>query len=121
MFPSKDLEYDNEGDDENMNDDIGSDATPMDDNFDEGHPLYRDLAALAEVTKQHPALRNGAQQSRYSSSTPGIYAFSRIGREDQREYLVALNNAETASSASVPTYVADSRWKKVYGDGPAWL
>ena len=121
MFPSKDLEYDNEGDDENMNDDIGSDATPMDDNFDEGHPLYRDLAALAEVTKQHPALRNGAQQSRYSSSTPGIYAFSRIGRKDQREYLVALNNAETASSASVPTYVGDSSWKKVYGDGPTWL
>ena len=34
MFPSQDLEYDNLGDDAGLNDNVGSDATPMDDNFD---------------------------------------------------------------------------------------
>ena len=90
----------------------------MDDNFDTAHPLYRQLARLADVTREHPALRDGAQQHRFSSSGPGVYAFSRISRKHQREYVVALNNAETPASASIPTYVRDSRWEKVYGAGP---
>jgi alpha-amylase len=102
MFPSQDLEYDNQGDDAGLNDNIGSNATPMDDNFDPSHPLYREIAALAEVTKRHPALRNGAQQDRFSSTGAGVYAFSRIGRSHRREYVVALNNAESTASASVP-------------------
>jgi alpha-amylase len=118
MFPSQDLEYDNQGDDAGQNDDIGSDATPMDDNFDPSHPLYRELKRLARVTAEHPALRNGAQQSRYSASTAGVYAFSRIDRRHRREYVVALNNAKSAASASIPTFERRSRWKKVYGSGP---
>ena len=121
MFPSQDLEYDNQGDDAGQNDNIGSNETPMDDNFDEGHPLYREIADLAAVTKRYPALRNGAQQDRFSSTGAGVYAFSRINRAHRREFVVALNNAETSSSASVPTYVGHSRWKKVYGDGPSEL
>ena len=50
-----------------------------------------------------------------------MYAFSRINRAHRREYVVALNNAEQPASASVPTYVGKSRWKKVYGDGPSEL
>jgi len=118
MFPSLDLQYD---DSDGKNDDIGSDATPMDDNFDPSHPLYRELRALARVTARNPVLRDGAQQHRYASSGPGVYAFSRIGRAERREYVVALNNAEQASSAPVATYVADSRWEKVWGDGPERL
>jgi alpha-amylase len=127
MFPSQSPQYNNlsdpiPGDDgAGNNDNIGSNETPMDDNFDESHPLYQELAGLAAVTKRNPTLRDGAQQSRYSSSSPGVYAFSRINRKHRREYVVALNNAESGSSASVPTYVANSRWRKVYGTGPAWL
>ena len=47
MFASKDPEYDNTGDDAGLNDNIGSDETPMDDNFDPGHPLYQEVAQLA--------------------------------------------------------------------------
>ena len=36
------------------NDDIGSDATPTDDNFDPVHPLYREIAELAQLTKNEP-------------------------------------------------------------------
>jgi alpha-amylase len=123
MFPSQSKQYNNLtdpilGDDgAGKNDDIGSDATPMDDNFDRRHVLYRELAALASVTKRHPALRDGAQQNRYAASTAGIYAFSRIDRSRKHEYVVALNNAEQAASASVPTFVGDSKWEKVWGPG----
>jgi alpha-amylase len=124
MFPSQDLQYNNlsdpiPGDDgAGNNDDIGSDATPMDDNFDTSHPLYRELARLAAITRRNPALREGAEQSRYSSSSAGIYAFSRIDRFHRYEYVVALNNAEAAASASIPTFVPRSAWEKVYGHGP---
>ena len=127
MFPSQSLQYNNlsdpiPGDDgAGNNDDIGSDATPMDDNFDPTHPLYRELAELAAITARNPALRNGAEQSRYSSSSAGIYAFSRIDDSHRYEYVVASNNAEHAASASIPTFVPDSRWVRVYGEGPEWL
>jgi alpha-amylase len=114
MFPSRDPEYDNH---DGLNDNIGSAETPMDDNFDPAHPLYQGLSQLADVTRRNPTLRNGAQQHRFSSASAGVYAFSRIGR-GRDEYVVALNNAETAASASVPTYIADAKWTKVYGDGP---
>ena len=103
MWASLDPEYDNVGDDAGLNDNIGSDETPADDNFDVDHPLYQEIKGLAELIKAHPALRNGAQQDRYSSATAGIYAFSRINRDEQREYVVALNNAETAKTATIPT------------------
>ena len=56
MFPSQSPQYNNlsdpvDGDDgAGKNDNIGSDETPMDDNFDQGHELYRELAGLAAVT-----------------------------------------------------------------------
>ena len=117
MFPSLDPEYDNLGDDAGLNDNIGSDETPMDDNFDRDHPLYREIAALASLTKQHPALRNGAQQHRSSSAEPGIYAFSRLGAAEQREYVVALNNSEEQRTATIPTYTAAGRFDRIYGSG----
>ena len=42
-------------------DQIGTDATPQDDNFDTGHPLYTTLTELADVKRDHVALRSGAQ------------------------------------------------------------
>jgi alpha-amylase len=124
MFASRSPQYNNlsdagvEGDDgAGKNDNIGSDETPIDDNFDPGHVLYRDLAGLAAVTRRHPALRDGAQQHRYATSSAGVYAFSRIDRSREHEYVVALNNAEQPASASVPTFVPDSKWEKVWGSG----
>jgi alpha-amylase len=128
MFPSQSPQYNNESDADvtgddgaGKNDDIGSDATPMDDNFDPSHPLYRELRRLAKVTRRHPALRDGAQQDRFSSSGPGVYAFSRIDRSRRREYVVALNNAEQPASASIPTYARRGGWEKVYGAGSGRL
>jgi alpha-amylase len=116
MFPSQTAVYDNS---DGLNDNIGSDETPTDDNFDRTHPLYRWIKRLARVTERHPTLRDGAQQHRYSTDEAGIYAFSRVG---EREYVVALNNAESRASASIPTYMRSTKWEKVFGRGPdrAW-
>ncbi|MCU1568104.1 MAG: alpha-amylase, partial [Pseudarthrobacter sp.] len=80
---------------EYLDDDLlGSDATHATDNFNPEHPLYSKISQLAGLTKEHPALRDGAHQHRYASEGQGIYAFSRTDARDQREYVVALNNSE---------------------------
>ncbi|MEV5749906.1 alpha-amylase family glycosyl hydrolase [Actinoallomurus sp. NPDC052308] len=114
MFASKVPEY--------LKDDLlGTTSTHAVDNYDTSHPLYRTISELAAVTKRHPALRNGAEQVRYASGGPGIFAFSRMDRTQQREYVVALNNGTTAQSAAIPTYVAGGGFTKVYGTGAATL
>ena len=47
-----------------------------------------------------PALREGAQIHRYATGDPGVYAFSRILHDEQIEYVVALNNAETPQTGA---------------------
>ncbi|MGV0110066.1 alpha-amylase family glycosyl hydrolase [Arthrobacter sp. CP30] len=102
---------------EYLDDDLlGTDATHATDNFDTTHPLYRGIAALADVTAEHPALRDGAHQHRYASDGPGIYAFSRTDATDQREYVVALNNSTEPKTAAIPTYAGKRSFGLVYGD-----
>jgi glycosidase len=86
------------------NDLIGTDETSADDNFDRDHPLYETLSELAKLSRQHPALRTGAQIHRTSSDGPGVYAFSRVDRDERVEYVVALNNSEAAATADVATF-----------------
>jgi hypothetical protein len=124
MFANQNDFYDNQtdgqqGDDEaGNNDNIGSNETPVEDNFDPGHPLYQRIGRLADLTRAHPALRNGAQQSRHSTDGPGIYALSRLDRGSQREYVVALNNSEQEQSASIPTSAGRrATFQRVYGEG----
>jgi alpha-amylase len=112
LFASRVPEY--------LDDDLlGTTATNATANFNPDHPLYQAIAALADVTERHPALRDGVQQSRLSTPSAGVYAFSRIDRSEQREYVVALNNSETSATAAVPTYTANRSYSRVYGDGPA--
>ena len=68
------------------------------------HPLYRTIAGLARLRQTNPALADGAQQTRYSSPAPGIFAFSRTDAREQVEYLVALNNSTSDKTATIPTY-----------------
>jgi glycosidase len=110
MFPSQVASY-------NDDDLIATDATTAQSNFDRSHPLFRALSGLADVTRAHPALRNGAQQHRYSTAAAGIYAFSRLDRSDQHEYVVALNNSEVEQEAAIPTWVPSGGFAKVYGPG----
>ena len=97
MFPSQVATY-------NDDDLIGTDATTAVDNFDTKHPLYRWLGSLSKLRSANPALDDGAQIHRYASNAAGIYAFSRVDRKTGREYVVALNSATTAKTASFATY-----------------
>ncbi len=96
MFPSQVASY-------NDDDLIGTNATPADDNFDPTHPLYQAFADYASIYQAHPALRTGAQIHRAATEGAGIYAFSRIDREEQVEYIVAINNG-AAASAQISTF-----------------
>src|SRR3954470_12481025 len=102
-------------------DQIGTDRTAAEDNFVTDHPLYQDIRQLSQLTAQRPALRSGAEQVRYASSGPGVFAFSRIDRSHRKEYVVALNNSESTASAHVPTFIRKGTFTKVYGAGPASL
>jgi glycosidase len=101
----------------NDDDLIGTDATTATPRFDPSHPLYRAIGDLARLTQRDPALRDGAQINRWSTSGPGIYAFSRVDRQQQREYLVAVNNSESSQTAAVPTYMSRTWFLRLYGDG----
>lgn len=89
MFPSRVAVY-------NDNDLIGTDATTAQANFDRNHPLYRQIATLAEVRKATPALYAGATISRAFSDKPGLYAVSRIDPETGQEVIVAFNTSTQA-------------------------
>ncbi len=110
MFPSQVAEY-------NDNDLIGTDSTTAVANYELGHPLYQQIAALSALRDAHPALADGAQIHRYASGAAGIYAFSRIDAEDQVEYLVAANNAETAKTVVLPTFSDRMVFKGVWPAG----
>lgn len=113
MFPSLVPDYQDD-------DQIGSDATPAQDNFDPSSPLYRLISRLDALAEKYPALRDGAQQVQYAADGPGILASSRVDAREKREFLVVLNNSEQAQTAAVPT-LGSTRFTKVYGPGRAAL
>src|SRR6476469_5315834 len=84
MFASRVPDYQ----DPVSNNQLGTNATPAQDNFVTSSPLYQQIQSLAELTRDHPALRDGAQQVRYASDGPGVMALSRVDRTQQREYVV---------------------------------
>ncbi|MGL5858915.1 MAG: pullulanase-type alpha-1,6-glucosidase [Angustibacter sp.] len=85
------------------------------DRYDRSNPLYRSIAEMAQLRRDHPALADGAQVHRYASASAGVYAFSRVDREEQVEYLVAANNATTAKTVDVATYTERGRLKPLLG------
>lgn len=82
MFPSVTPEY---IDDDN----IGSDETPANDNFDTDHPVYQHIAAVAAIRDDHPTLVTGATIV-HELSGP-LFAASRFDRDDRVEYVVVAN------------------------------
>ncbi len=96
---------------------IGTSATTADDNFDETHPLFQTFSDMAQLRDAHVALRQGVQIHRYSEGSAGIYAFSRIDPAEQVEYLVVLNNSESADSATFTTGTPDATFNNLIAGG----
>lgn len=94
MFPSKVAEY-------NDNDLLGTDATTAVENFDNGHPLYREIAMLAKLRTSMPALTRGAQKVRAYGTEPGLFAASRFDPETGKEVLLLFNTSAAPISGHV--------------------
>ncbi|SDS77906.1 alpha-1,6-glucosidases, pullulanase-type [Paraoerskovia marina] len=90
------------------------------DRFDTDSPLYEHVASLAALRDAHPALATGAQIERFVGSDDndgaGVYAFSRVDREEKVEYLVALNNGSQARTVAVPTLTPGASFDVLRGD-----
>ena len=106
MFPSKVDVY-------NDNDLLGTDATTADDNFDQQHPLYLALTELAALRSSHTALRHGITQNRGHQET-GVFALSRVDRQEQVEYLMVFNPSLAQREITVPA--SSEGYQRVAGE-----
>ncbi|MEV0891745.1 pullulanase-type alpha-1,6-glucosidase [Promicromonospora sp. NPDC050262] len=78
-------------------------------------PLYEHIAALADLREEHPALATGAQVERYAEDGAGVYAFSRVDREEKVEHLVAANNAAQQRTVTFDTLTPGAAYAPLYG------
>ncbi|MFI9805070.1 pullulanase-type alpha-1,6-glucosidase [Streptomyces sp. NPDC052301] len=108
MFSSKVADYLDD-------DEIGTDRTHASDSYDTSGPLYRQIAALAELRRANPALTDGVQTERYAADGAGIYAFTRTDAATGQEYVVALNNAGDAKTATFTTGSAGMSYRGIHG------
>ncbi|MEU0298497.1 pullulanase-type alpha-1,6-glucosidase [Streptomyces sp. NPDC006175] len=110
MFESRTADY--------LDDDqLGTDRTHASDAYDTTHPLYRSIAALSKLTREHPALRDGVQTERYVKDS--VHAFSRTDTERPYEYVVATNNSAEARTVALPTESAGMNFRTLYGGSGA--
>ncbi|MCC2031694.1 pullulanase-type alpha-1,6-glucosidase [Microbacterium allomyrinae] len=112
LFASQVTEY------QNQNLITGENAGSVD-RFSTAVPIYERIADLAALRAEHPALVTGSQVERYTDSGAGVYAFSRVDRDEKVEYLVALNNTTAAKTVELNTLTASASFAPVYGTDTA--
>ena len=85
--------------------------------LDESSPLYAHIKGLAALRSDNPALSRGAQIEQYVADGSGIYAFSRLdaSQANPQEYLVAVNSAGTAQTASFTALTGATTFTGIYG------
>jgi glycosidase len=98
------------------NDQVGTDATPADNNFDTEHPLYQAIADMAAVRTNEPALRRGAQYVRVAEEEGGLFVISRIDEESGVEVVAAFNADETARTGFVEVDGLSMNWTALSGE-----
>ena len=84
MFESQVASY-------NDNDLIATNATTAQTNFDQQHPLYREIQLLSKAYRLSPALRHGTQTVLASEKTSGLFALERTDAETRDTVVVAIN------------------------------
>ncbi len=83
--------FESEVDSYNDNDLIATDATTRQTNFDQQHPLYREIQQLAHAYRRSPALRHGTQSVLASEDKAGLFAFERRDETTGETVVVAIN------------------------------
>jgi alpha-amylase len=73
------------------------DAASVGDNFNETHPLYRQIAMLNNFRRLYPALRTGTHNNLWNNpSGPGLFAYSRVLSNE--EVFVCFNTASSSQT-----------------------
>ncbi|MBV9641961.1 MAG: alpha-amylase [Verrucomicrobia bacterium] len=85
--------------------------------FNEDHPLFRAIREMISVRKQNPTLQRGIQIVQYADGKPGIFAVSRIDRENREEMLVIFNNSSEMNKANIKVYSSAGNWERVFASG----
>lgn len=107
MFPTQSADYADDAQ-------IGTEATPADDNFDTSHPLFRHIQALNALRRDHRALVTGAQV--VLAADGPVFGFSRIDRDERIEYVVVTNVDPDASMiSSVRTRSPNTEFVGIWG------
>lgn len=109
MFPSKVASY-------NDNHLLGTDAITAVSNFDEDHPLYRQISRLAHLRTSTPALTRGRQVLRHRGEKPGLLAISRFDPVTDEEILLLFNTSREPVDRMVQTEVASQHWQSLAGE-----
>jgi glycosidase len=111
MFASKVASY-------NATKSVGTDATTALSSFNPQHPLYRAIAELAALRRDHAALRRGRQIVRAGSDKPGLFAVSRFDPADGHEILVAFNSSTESLAVNVEVDPRSTRFHSLAGVCP---
>jgi len=98
---------------------VGTDATNAQPSFNPQHPLYRAIATLAALRRDHVALRRGRQMVRAASDTPGLFAASRFDPVDGHEILVAFNTTTGPLTANVEVDARSAQFRSLAGACPS--
>jgi glycosidase len=93
---------------------LGTATTTAVANFNPQHPLYAQIAGLAKLRQEQPALRRGRQIVRAHGKTPGLFAASRLGN-DGRELVVAFNTSTSTVVAQIEVEPTSSMFRSLRG------
>lgn len=97
---------------------IGSDRTTAVSNFNQDHPLFREIAALARLRTAHPALTRGRQLIRFAGDKPGLFAVSRFDPATGAEMLLAFNTGGEPWSGRIQVETGSTAFKALAGQCP---
>ena len=96
---------------------LGTERTGAQDNYGTNVPMYRQIQRIASVVNANPALKNGAQVTRYVDEGQGVFAMSRTDAAKGIEYVVAVNNGWSDKQVQIPTYSRDMAFTQLYPAG----
>ncbi len=94
---------------------VGTDATTATPRFDESHPIFREIAALARLRTATPALTRGRQLLRAREDKPGLLALSRFDPATGAEVLLAFNTAAEPLTRQVQVEVRSTHFHPLAG------
>jgi len=93
---------------------LGTSTTTAVANFNPQHPLYAQIAGLAKLRQEQPALRRGRQIVRAHGKTPGLFAASRIAA-DGRELVIAFNTSTSTVVSQIEVEATSLVFRKLRG------